>query len=112
MILSNEKVIDRDDRDILDKTDVLIIEGYLFAVDNEKAFHSRDCYFLPAIIEQYGFKNKFLRQIEALLSNQESCIINGEITTHYFKLNKKTNKGGLILAYLFFSSIQSCTLCN
>ena len=52
------------------------MEGYLLKIDTEKAFDSVDHYFLLAILEKYGFKKNFLRWIETLLNNQESCIIN------------------------------------
>ena len=56
--------------DILKVTDILYMEGYLLTTDIEKAFDSVDHYFLLAILEKYGFKKIFLRQIEALLNNQ------------------------------------------
>ena len=34
--------------------------------------------------------NLFLRWIETFLNNQESCIINGGVKTHYFKLEKRS----------------------
>ena len=64
-------------------TDVLNMEGYLLTIDIEKVFDSADHYFLLAIREKYGFKKNVLRWIETLLNNQESCVIKGEITTHY-----------------------------
>ena len=76
--------------DILEMTDILNKEDYLLTKDIEKAFHSVSHYFLLGILEKYGFKKNFLRWIENFLNNQESCIINGEITTHYFKLKKGT----------------------
>ena len=82
-------------------TDILNMEGYLLTIDIEKAFDSVDHYFLLAILEIYGFKKNFLRWIETLLNNQESCIINRGITTHYFKLKKETRRGDPISAYLF-----------
>ena len=69
--------------DILEMTDILSMEGYLLTVDIEKAFDSVGHYFLLAILEKYGFKQKFLRRIETFLNNQESCIINEGITIHY-----------------------------
>ena len=63
--------------DILEMKENLNMEGYLLTVDIEKAFDTVDHYFLLAILEKYGFKKNFLRWIETLLKNQESCIING-----------------------------------
>ena len=86
---------------ILEMTDILDMESYLLTVNIEKAFDSLDHHFLLAILEKYGFKKNFLRWIETLLNNQESCIINRGITTHYFKLKKGTRQGDPISAYLF-----------
>ena len=66
--------------DILEMTDNLSVEGYLSTTDAKKAFDSVDHYFLLAILEKYGFKKNFLRRIETLLNNQESCINNGGAT--------------------------------
>ena len=66
--------------DILEMKENLNMEGYLLTVDIEKAFDTVDHYFLLAILEKYGFKKNFLRRIETLLNNQESCINNGGAT--------------------------------
>ena len=92
---------------ILEMTDILNMEGYLLKIDTEKAFDSVDHYFLLAILEKYGFKKNFLRWIETLLNNQESCIINRGITTHYFKLKKGTHQDDLISAYLFILVLEA-----
>ena len=88
------------------------MEGYLLTIDIEKAFDSVNHYFLLAILEKYGFKKNFLRWIETLLNNQESCIINGGITTHYFTLNKGTCQGDPISVYLFVLVLEavSCVI--
>ena len=59
-------------------TDILKMEGYLLTIDIKKAFDSFDHYFLLAFLEKYGFKKNFLRWIESLLKNSESCIM-GEL---------------------------------
>ena len=71
--------------DILNITDILDMEVYLLAIDIEEAFDSVDHCLLLVILQKYGFKKNFLRWIETLLNNQQSCIINGVIATHYFK---------------------------
>ena len=41
-----------------------------------------------------------------LLNNQESCIINGGKTAKYFKLERGTQQGDLISAYLFILVLE------
>ena len=92
-------------------TDILNMEGYPLTIDIEKAFDCVDHYFLLAFLEKYDFKKNFLRWIETLLNNQESCIINIRITTQYFKLKKETCQGHPICVLVYFS-VRSCILCN
>ena len=98
--------------DILEMIDILSMDGYLLTIDIEKVFDSVDHYFLLAILEKYGFKKNFLRWIETLLNNEESCITNGGITTHYFKLKKGTRQGDPISVYLFILVLEAVFLCN
>ena len=92
---------------ILEMTDILKMKGYLLIIDIEKAFDSVDHHFLLAIPEKCGYKENFLRWIETLFSNQEFCIINWGITTHYFKLKKVTRQGDPISAYLFILVLEA-----
>ena len=93
--------------DILEMIDILNMDGYLLTIDIEKVFDSVDHYFLLAILEKYGFKKNFLRWIETLLNNQESCIINGGIITNCFKLKKETCLGHWISAYVFILVLEA-----
>ena len=92
--------------DILEMTHILNVEGYLLTIDIEKAFDSVAHYFLLAILEKYGFKINFLRWIETLLNNQGSCIINGGITTYYFKIKTGARQGDPISTYLFILVLE------
>ena len=87
--------------------DIFNMEGYLLEIDIEKAFDSVDHYSLLAILGKYSFKKNFLRWIETLLNNQKFCIINGRITTHYFKFKKGTRKGNAISVYLFILVLEA-----
>ena len=72
--------------DILEITDLLKIKDLLLIVDIEKAFDSVDHQVLINVLKTFGFEKNLVRWIKMLLKNQESCIINGKITTKYFKL--------------------------
>ena len=56
------------------------------ALDIEKAFDSVNHLFLITALETYGFKEDFIKWIQVLTQNLESCVINGGTTTKNFKL--------------------------
>ena len=92
--------------DILDISDKLSVDGYLVTVDIEKAFDSLDPEFLLVVLKKFGFGNSFIDWIKILLTNQESCVINGGSTTSYFKLEKGARQGDPISAYLFIIALE------
>ena len=92
--------------DILQIKDLLKIKGLLLTLDIEKAFHSVGYQFLINILKTFGFEKNLVRWIKILLKNQESCIINGKITTKYFKLERGTGQGDPISAYLFILVLE------
>ena len=92
--------------DILEITKQLNIGGYLVAIDIEKAFDSMDHVFLLAVLEKFGFGKSFMRWIEVILKNQESCVMNGGSTTGYFSLYRGARQGDPISAYLFILVLE------
>ena len=76
--------------DIIEITDILNKEGFLVTMDIEKAFHSLDHTFLISVLKKFGFGNNFVNWIETLISEQDSCIINGRNTTQYFHADDTT----------------------
>ena len=87
--------------EILEITDLLKIKVLLLTIDIEKAFDSVDCQVLINVLKTFGFEKNLIRWIRMLLKNEESCLINGGITTNYFKLERSTPQVDLISAYLF-----------
>ena len=87
--------------DILEITDLSKLNGILLTIDIEKAFDSVNHAFLISVLEKYGSGKFFLKWINVLLNNQESCVINGGFTTQYFKLERGTRQGDPTSAYLF-----------
>ena len=79
---------------IVETTDLLKIKGFLLTVDKEKDFDSAAHQFLINVLETFAFEKSLARWMKTLLKNQESCIINGEITTNFLKIKE-------IYAYIF-----------
>ena len=92
--------------DILQVTDFLNLRGLVVTVDVQKAFDSVNHLFLITALKKFGFGKEFIKWIQILLKNQESCIINGGTTTKYFKLQKGTRQGDPISAYLFILVLE------
>ena len=80
--------------------------GLVETVDIQKTFDSVNHLFLITALKKLGFGETFIKWIQILLRNQESCIINGETTTKYFKLQKGTRQGDPISAYLFILVLE------
>ena len=87
--------------DILEITKTLNIDGFILTMDIEKAFDSVDHPFLFATLERFGFDPYFLDWIKVLLNKQESCVINGGVSTGYFPLERGSRQGDPISVYLF-----------
>ena len=81
-------------------------EGFLVTVDIEKAFDSFNHCFLLQILWKFGFVIDFVSLIKTTLNNEESCIINRGKTTKYFKLERGTQQGDSISAYLFILILE------
>ena len=74
--------------DLLRVTKKMQVKSYLVKIDIEKATDSLDHTFLIRAPETFGFGKIFIDWIKIFLNEQESWVINGEITKKYFKLKK------------------------
>ena len=92
--------------DILEVTDTLNINGFLVTIDFEKAFDSLNHTFLIETLIKIGFPSYFIEWIKILLKDQESCVMNGGLTTPYFKLERGARQGDPISAYLFIIALE------
>ena len=92
--------------DFLEISDNLKIKGFLMTLDIEKAFNSVNHLFLITALEKYGFKEDFIKWMQILIRNQESCVINGGTATNYFKLETNTRHGDPVSAYLFILVLE------
>ena len=82
------------------------IEGFLVTMNIEKVFHSLDHNFLISALEKYSFGMNFISWGKILSKNQESCVLNGGITTKYFLLGRGARQGDPISAYLFILALE------
>ena len=87
--------------DVLEVTKECNIPGYMVLMDVEKAFDSMDHGFLLEVLKIFGFGENFIDWIKIILTNQESCVMNGGNSTGYFKLERGARQGDPISAYLF-----------
>ena len=82
------------------------VKGYLVTVDIAKAFDSLYHTFLISAIEKFGLGKTFTDWVKIFLNKQELCVINGGITTKYFKLEKGAWQGNPVPAYLFILYLE------
>ena len=75
-------------------------------MDLEKAFDSLDHDFLICVLKKIGFGDNFITWIKILLNDQQSCVLNGGLTTQYFKLERGARQGDPISAYLFIIVLE------
>ena len=75
-------------------------------IDIEKAFDSFAHSFLIAALEKFGFGTNFIDWIKIFLNGQESCVINGGVTTKCFKLEEGAWQGDTVSTCLFILCLE------
>ena len=78
----------------------------MVTVDIKNAFELANHRFLTLHLKRYGFGKTLIKWIKTILNNQKSCIINGGITTRYFKFDKGTFYGDPISVNLFILVLE------
>ena len=92
--------------DILEYTVAQNLPGILFGADYEAAFDSIDHNFIFATLKRFGFKEDFIRWVQILHLNAESCIINNGFFSNYIRLARGTRQGDPLASYLFILVMQ------
>ena len=85
--------------DIVDICDCSNIGKYLLTIDIENELYSRDHKFILDLLNKIGFGKNFVSWIEALLNNQQSCVINSGITAISF--TTRCTPGGPYAHFIF-----------
>ena len=91
---------------VLETASILNKKGFLVTVDIKKGFDSVDHSFLLAVLQKYGFEERFLKWIQIPIKNQESCVVNGGITTKLFSLDRGARQGDPVSAFLFILALE------
>ena len=80
-------------RDLIDYTNEKNIEGYLIAIDQEKAFDKIDRGFLFKILKKLNLGKNFVRAIKQAMKNAQSLIINNGYLSAPFKIERGVRQG-------------------
>ena len=81
-------------------------EGYLLAIDFEKAFDSLEWDFLWDALRAYGFPECFIFKLQILYNDIQACVSNGGTTTPFFDIKRGVKQGDPPSGYLFILAIE------
>ncbi|CAC5382434.1 unnamed protein product [Mytilus coruscus] len=88
-------------RDIMDLVEMDDIECYLLKLDQEKAFDRAGHEYLFAVLDKFGFGNKFKNWIKIFYTNIFSSVKCNGFLTPYFRLKNSVKQGCPISALLY-----------
>ena len=95
---------------LLDATEKFKTKCYLVTTDVKNVFDSLafalNHSFLLTTLEKFGFRTNLIDWIKVFLNDQESCVINKDVTTQYLKLEKDAQQGDPVSAYLFIFCLE------
>lgn len=88
-------------RDFMDLVEMDDIECYLLKLDQEKAFDRAGHEYLFAVLDKFGFGNKFKKWIKIFYTNIFSSVKCNGFLTPYFRLKNSVKQGCPISALLY-----------
>ena len=92
--------------EVLETASILNKKGFLVTADIERSFDSVDHSLLLAVLQKYGFGERFLKWIQILIKNQEFSVVNGSITTKFFSYDRGARQGDPISALLLILALE------
>ena len=88
--------------DLLEIPNKLKMNSYSVKIDTEKVFDSLDHDFIIPASKNFVFKSNLIARIKTFLVEQESCDINGGVTTKHFRLKSCTSGRPYIRISFYF----------
>ena len=83
-----------------------MLSGILLFIDFEKAFDSIEWDFLCQSLEAFNFGPTLITWIKTFYNNVSSCVINIELFSKQFKLERSVRPGDPLSPYLFVVAIE------
>ena len=77
------------------------IEGFLVAIDFEKAFDKIDWSFIDKALKMFGFGIQFRNMVKSLYNDAMSCVINNGFSSEFFKISRGMRQGCPLSPFLF-----------
>ena len=92
--------------DTIHYTDIKNNPGLLLFLDFRKAFDTINFEYILKCLKHFNFGSSFIKWVQVLYNCAESCVINGGISSAYFKIERGVRQGDLLSPYLFTLGIE------
>ena len=92
--------------DIINLSDKLDLPGYIVSLDFEKAFDSINKDTILAALKFFNFGDYFIKFVETLIKNSESCVANNGWLSSFFRVNKGVRQGCPVSPLLFILTVE------
>lgn len=97
-------------QDIIDYADSYKIDGAIIFVDFIKAFDTLEWDFMLNTLKHFGFNDSFIRWVQTLYSDIQTCVSNNGWVSEIFKNSRGIRQGCPLSALLFILSVEIMAL--